>query len=80
MLAPMRSAWNRLAIPKDGIVFAAFAGWDAAGAKSFGYPTVWVNRGHQPPEQLGAKPDAVVTDMKGLLDFVLNARASAERA
>jgi 2-haloacid dehalogenase len=66
---------DRLAIPKDEIVFAAFAGWDAAGAKSFGYPTVWVNRVHQPAEELGAKPDAVVTDMHGLLEFVLDARA-----
>ena len=24
------------------IAFAAFAGWDAAGAKAFGYPTFWV--------------------------------------
>jgi 2-haloacid dehalogenase len=66
---------DRLAVPRDKIVFAAFAGWDAAGAKSFGYPTVWVNRFRQPPEQLGVKPDAVVTDMHGLLEFVLDARA-----
>jgi 2-haloacid dehalogenase len=32
------------------ILFAAFAGWDAAGAKSFGYPTFWVNRQNQPAE------------------------------
>jgi 2-haloacid dehalogenase len=31
------------------ILFAAFAGWDAAGAKSFGYPTFGVNRQNQPP-------------------------------
>jgi 2-haloacid dehalogenase len=30
------------------ILFAAFAGWDAAGAKSFGYATFWVNRQNQP--------------------------------
>jgi 2-haloacid dehalogenase len=40
------------------IVFAAFAGWDAAGAKSFGYPTFWVNRQNSVEEQLGAHPDA----------------------
>jgi 2-haloacid dehalogenase len=28
-----------LGLPRDQIVFAAFAGWDAAGAKRFGYPT-----------------------------------------
>ena len=36
----------------DQILFAAFAGWDAAGAKSFGYPTFWVNRQNQPAEEL----------------------------
>jgi FMN phosphatase YigB (HAD superfamily) len=29
---------------RDEIVFADFSGWDAAGAKAFGYPTFWVNR------------------------------------
>jgi hypothetical protein len=28
---------DRLKLPKEEIVFAAFGGWDAAGAKSFGY-------------------------------------------
>ena len=63
---------ERLKLSKREIVFAAFAGWDAAGAKSFGYPTVWVNRFNQPLEQLGVRPDRTVVDLKGLLDFVLN--------
>jgi 2-haloacid dehalogenase len=62
-----------LHLSKDRIVFAAFGGWDAAGATSFGYPTVWVNRFAQPPEELGVHPNRVVRDMRGLLDFVLNA-------
>ena len=61
-----------LGLPKQDIVFAAFGGWDAAGAKSFGYQTVWVNRFNQPAEELGVRPDRTVTDLKGLLDFVLN--------
>jgi len=64
---------DHLRLAKKDIVFAAFGGWDAAGAKSFGYPTVWVNRFHQPAEELGVRPDRTVTDLKGLLDFVLNA-------
>jgi 2-haloacid dehalogenase len=60
-----------LHVPKREVVFAAFGGWDAAGAKSFGYPTVWVNRFNQPAEELGVRPDATVTDLNGLLDFVL---------
>ena len=47
-------------IPKEQIAFAAFAGWDAAGAKWFGYRTFWVNRAGQPAEVLGAEPDATV--------------------
>lgn len=63
---------DRLQVDKGDIVFAAFAGWDAAGAKAFGYPTVWVNRFNQPLEELGVRPDRTVTDLNGLLDFVLN--------
>ena len=63
---------DRLGLARDEIVFAAFAGWDAAGAKAFGYPTVWVNRFNQPLEELGLRPDRTVADMNGLLDFVLN--------
>ncbi|MEO8406190.1 MAG: hypothetical protein ABI480_16395, partial [Chitinophagaceae bacterium] len=44
-------------LKKSEIGFVAFAGWDAAGAKSFGYPTYWLNRQHQPMEQLGVTPD-----------------------
>jgi 2-haloacid dehalogenase len=57
-------------LKREEIVFAAFAGWDAAGAKWFGYPTVWVNRGNSRPEELGATPDAVGTDLSTLTTFV----------
>jgi 2-haloacid dehalogenase len=63
---------ERLHLRKQEIVFAAFGGWDAAGAKAFGYPTVWVNRFDQPLEELGVQPDTIVPDMKGLLRFVLS--------
>jgi 2-haloacid dehalogenase len=33
-----------LELPRGAIAFAAFGGWDAAGAAWFGYPTYWVNR------------------------------------
>lgn len=42
---------------RSSIIFAAFGGWDAAGAKAFGYPTFWVNRARQPIEELGLIPD-----------------------
>jgi 2-haloacid dehalogenase len=62
---------NVLHLPAEDIVFAAFGGWDAAGAKAFGYPTVWVNRFNQPIEELGVRPDRIATDLDGLLRFVL---------
>ena len=50
-----------LKLPRQEIVFVAFAGWDVAGAKSFGYPTFWANRGHFPAEELGLHADATGT-------------------
>ena len=56
-------------LPRDQIAFAAFAGWDVAGAKWFGYPTFWVNRLEQVPE-MGVAPDDESKDLSGLLRFV----------
>jgi 2-haloacid dehalogenase len=62
---------KRLNLHKDEILFAAFGGWDAYGAKSFGYPTYWVNRFNLPAEELGLQPDKTSQDLAGLLAFVL---------
>jgi 2-haloacid dehalogenase len=62
---------DQLRLAKRDIVFAASGGWDAAGAKAFGYPTVWVNRFDQPLEELGVRPDRTVANLDRLLDFVL---------
>src|SRR5262245_1571091 len=69
---------DKLGLAKEDIVFAAFGGWDATGAKSFGYPTVWVNRSSQPREELGVPPDRTVLDLNGLLDFVLTPSSSGQ--
>jgi len=63
-------AQEALELARDEIVFAAFAGWDAVGAKAFGYPTFWVNRLHLPLEELGVAPDAEGADLNDLLNFV----------
>jgi 2-haloacid dehalogenase len=55
---------------RDEILFVAYGGWDAAGAKTFGYPTYWVNRLNLPPEELGVMPDGVAADLKGLAHFI----------
>jgi len=58
-------------LPKENIAFAAFGGWDAAGAKWFGYPTVWVNRFGNPVEKLDVKPDSIGKSINQLVNFVL---------
>jgi 2-haloacid dehalogenase len=55
---------------REEILFAAFAGWDASGAKLFGYPTFWINRQKQPAELLDAVPDGEGTGMQDLLGFL----------
>jgi 2-haloacid dehalogenase len=62
---------KELGLEKNEIVFAAFGAWDAYGAKSFGYPTYWVNRFNLPAEELDVKADGTSTNIHGLLDFVL---------
>jgi 2-haloacid dehalogenase len=66
-----RLGTERLHLAKHEILFAAFGGWDAAGAKAFGYPTIWVNRFNEPAEELGIRPDHMSKDLSGLLEFVL---------
>jgi 2-haloacid dehalogenase len=61
---------DALKLKKEEMMFAAFAGWDAVGAKKFGYPTFWVNRTNQPGEQLGFIPDGVGANLTDLTRFV----------
>ncbi|QIG96286.1 haloacid dehalogenase type II [Bradyrhizobium sp. 6(2017)] len=56
-------------LPKEEIVFAAFAGWDVAGAKWFGYPTFWVNRANAAVEELGVAPDGMGSGLNDLVAF-----------
>jgi 2-haloacid dehalogenase len=65
-----RMAMDAFELEKEEVLFVAFAGWDAAGAKSFGYPTFWVNRLGLPVEQLGVLPDGVGRALDDLVGFV----------
>jgi len=62
---------DTLQLDKEEILFVAFAGWDVAGAKWFGYPTFWVNRLNSPQEQLDVEADATGADLFALVKFVL---------
>ncbi|MDG3002224.1 haloacid dehalogenase type II [Paludisphaera mucosa] len=65
---------ERLKLKKEEILFAAFGGWDAYGARHFGYTTYWVNRFDLPTEELGIVADATSNNLEGLLDLVLGRR------
>jgi 2-haloacid dehalogenase len=58
-----------LRLAREQIAFAAFGGWDAAGAKWFGFPTFWVNRLGVTAEQLVA-PDATGPDFASLAKWL----------
>ena len=64
-------AVDAFGLPREEILFAPFAGWDAAGAKWFGYPTFWVNRVNAVPEQLGVRVDGSGADLAALVNYVL---------
>jgi len=57
-------------LKREEILFVAFGGWDAVGAKTFGYPTFWMNRLKVAGEELGAKPDGEGPGMEELLKFM----------
>jgi 2-haloacid dehalogenase len=64
-------------LPRENIAFAAFGGWDAAGARSFGFDTFWVNRLGVPMEELGVAPNAAGGTLTELATYV-TARAKKD--
>lgn len=59
-----------LGLPRAQIVFAAFGGWDAAGAAWYGFPTFWVNRLGVAPEALSTPAHATGATLAELAAFV----------
>lgn len=59
-------AVDRLALQPAQIGFVSSNGWDAAGAKAFGFRVFWVNRQSAPVEELGAPPDAMLASLAEL--------------
>jgi 2-haloacid dehalogenase len=60
-----------LGVPREAIAFAAFGGWDAAGARWYGFPTFWVNRLGVPKEELFPGPNATGATLGELVTWVL---------
>jgi 2-haloacid dehalogenase len=59
-------ACERCALPPERVAFVSSNGWDATGAKAFGFDVWWVNRAGLPVERHGPAPDHIV----GSLDEV----------
>lgn len=59
-----------LELGKGEIMFVAFAGWDVAGAKWFGYPTFWNNRQGVATEALDVEPDGTGATLADLVQFL----------
>jgi len=56
-------------VTKGDVLFVAFAGWDAVGAKAFGYRTYWSNRMSSATEDLGYQPDESSLTLDRLVSF-----------
>ena len=63
-----RLAEEALGVPRALLGFVSSNGWDAAGAKAFGFRAYWVNRGRAPEERLGFPPDRVIANLAELAD------------
>ena len=65
-----RIAEDELGVSRAMMGFVSSNGWDAAGAKSFGFRAFWVNRAGAPVERLGVRPDEIVKDLGELASLL----------
>jgi 2-haloacid dehalogenase len=59
-------ASTQLSLPASHIGFVSSNGWDAMGAKSFGFTVYWINRAGAPVDRLGCRPDAILKSLGDL--------------
>ncbi len=62
-------AMDAFRVARENVLFVAFGGWDASGAKSFGYKTFWLNPANLPVEELAEVPDAIAPTFPELVKF-----------
>ena len=65
--AVYRLATARLALPPQRVGFVSANGWDAAGAKAFGFTTFWINRDEMPTERHAPAPDFAVGSLAAIV-------------
>ncbi len=60
--------------PAHELMLVSSNGWDAIGAKWYGYVTFWVNRNDAPLDRLGVRPDGVGASLDDAVSFLLSQR------
>jgi 2-haloacid dehalogenase len=69
-------AVDRLGVTKNEIGFVSSNGWDAAGAKAFGFNVFWINRSGAPVERLGVVPDYLVKSLDEVVEMLMKSNAT----
>ena len=59
-------AVDRLRLPPARIGFVSSNGWDAIGAKAFGFTSFWINRASAPVDRHGPEPDRIISTLADL--------------
>ncbi len=80
--ASIGSPWIGCGLPPARIGFVSSNGWDAIGAKAFGFTTFWINRAAAPVDRHGPAPDRIIStlaDLPPLLGSAIRVRACTGR-
>jgi 2-haloacid dehalogenase len=66
-----RLASEKLGVEPSSVAFLSSNAWDVAGASTFGFRTIWVNRFDQERERLPGRPDFEMKTLESLPDRLL---------
>ncbi|MEM6607957.1 MAG: haloacid dehalogenase type II [Pseudomonadota bacterium] len=58
-----------LSVAPAEVLFVSSNGWDIAGAASYGFQTLWVNRAGEPMDRLASRPAHVATGLAAISDI-----------
>lgn len=55
---------------RSKIGFVSSNGWDVSGAAAFGFTTFWINRAGAPMEELGTRPEKILSELTDLVPLL----------
>jgi 2-haloacid dehalogenase len=64
---------KHLGLAPASVLFVSSNAWDATGARYFGFRVCWVDRQRGSFDELGQRPDHVVSDLQGVVELVTTA-------